>query len=188
MERILNRVRAEAARQAALIANSRMAIVTSYDPAQYACKVLIMPEGAFQDSGESAETGWLKVQTMWSGPGWGVFCPPSVGDQVFVSHVEGDPGAGQIVGRVYDSTHLALAVQSGEFWLVHKLGGFIKLTNDGSGNISFGGGLNVNAETYLTGSLDISENLTVGNGASGAFTTSDGQTVTVQDGIITNIF
>ena len=36
--------------------------------------------------------------------------------------------------------------------------------------------------------MNVSENVTVGNGASGTFTTPQGQTVTVQDGIVTNIF
>lgn len=39
-----------------------------------------------------------------------------------------------------------------------------------------------------TPGAEASENLTVGNGASGTFTTPTGQTVTVQDGIVTNIF
>lgn len=132
MEGLNNAVRAQAARQAQLIADSRMGIVTSYDPAQYACKVQIMPEGAFPAEGESGESGWIPVQTIWSGPGWGVYCPPTVGDQVFVAHAEGDAGSGQIIGRVYDASHLPLAVQSGEFWMVHASGAFFKFTNDGN--------------------------------------------------------
>ncbi|MFL9904222.1 phage baseplate assembly protein V [Paraburkholderia fungorum] len=136
MERLNNAMRAQAARQAQLIADSRMGIVTSYDPDQYACKVQIMPEGAFPAEGESGESGWIKVQTIWSGPGWGVYCPPSVGDQVFVAHVEGDTGSGQIIGRVYDASHLPIAVQSGEFWMVHASGAFFKFTNDGNVSIN----------------------------------------------------
>jgi hypothetical protein len=36
--------------------------------------------------------------------------------------------------------------------------------------------------------VSVSNNLTVGNGATGSFTTPTGQVVTVQDGIITNIY
>lgn len=187
MEGFNNAVRAQAARQAQLIADSRMGIVTSYDPAQYACKVQIMPEGAFPSEGESGESGWIPVQTIWSGPGWGVYCPPTVGDQVFVAHAEGDAGSGQIIGRVYDASHLPLAVQSGEFWMVHASGAFFKFTNDG--NVSLNGlALSITAETGITGSLDVTGNVTVGTGASGSFTTIEGITVTVQDGIVTNIF
>lgn len=43
------------------------------------------------------------------------------------------------------------------------------------------------AGVFVTGSVDVSENLTVGNGATGTFSTPTGQTVTVQNGIIINI-
>jgi phage baseplate assembly protein gpV len=205
MEIFNNNIRAQAARQAQLIANSRMGIVTSYDPAKYACIVQIMPEGAYPAEGETGLSGWLPVQTIWSGPGWGVYCPPSVGDQVFVSHVEGDPGSGQIIGRVYDASHLPLAVQSGEFWLVHASGAFIKFTNDDNVSINSNGKLlvtvtsdcditvegetNVNCQNInLNGNTFVSQNTNVGSGASGSFTTSMGNVVMVQDGIVTNIF
>ena len=48
-------------------------------------------------------------------------------------------------------------------------------------------GLRISAETYLTGSLNVTGNVTVGSGASGTFLSADGLTITVQDGIITNI-
>lgn len=48
--------------------------------------------------------------------------------------------------------------------------------------------LRINGESNITGSLNVTGNVTVGNGASGSFTTPSGQTVTVQDGIVTNIF
>jgi phage gp45-like len=160
MEILQNNMRAQAARQAQLIANSRMGIVTSYDPVKYACIVQIMPEGAYPAEGETGLSGWLPVQTIWSGPGWGVYCPPSVGDQVFVSHVEGDPGSGQIIGRVYDASHLPLAVDSGEFWLVHASGAFIKFTNDG--NVS----INSDAKLLITVTSDC--DLTVGGNVNAA--------------------
>ena len=127
----MNAVRAHTAKQIALIAQSRIGRVTSYDPKKYACKVLILPEGDFPVDGDSGESGWIPVQTSWSGDGWGMYCPPSIDDQVFISHVEGDHGSGQIIGRVFDAAHVPAEVQSGEMWMVHKLGAFIKLTNDG---------------------------------------------------------
>lgn len=39
----------------------------------------------------------------------------------------------------------------------------------------------------LNGNLAVTENISAGNGASGTFTTDDGQTVVVQDGVITSI-
>jgi hypothetical protein len=55
-------------------------------------------------------------------------------------------------------------------------------------NITAPNGMFINAESSIQGSLDVSGNVTVGNGASGTFTSLDGLTITVQDGIVTNIF
>jgi hypothetical protein len=49
-------------------------------------------------------------------------------------------------------------------------------------------GVHINSEATVTGSLHVGGNVTVGSGASGSFTSTDGKTVTVQDGIITNIY
>lgn len=64
---------------------------------------------------------------------------------------------------------------------------YVLFRNDGM-TIKSPQGLTIDAETYLDGSLSVTGNVSVGTGASGTFTTPAGQTVTVQDGIITNIF
>lgn len=46
----------------------------------------------------------------------------------------------------------------------------------------FGGAVGIDASVVTT------DNLSVGNGASGSFTTANGQTVDVIDGIIVNIY
>lgn len=180
MEQLLNAMRAQAGRQAGMIADSRMARVTSYDPTTYSCTVKILPEGDFQDEGDTSDTGWIPVQTMWSGPGWGVYCPPSIGDQVFVSHAEGDAGAGQIIGRVFDADHLPLAVQSGEFWLVHASGSFFKFTNDGNVAINAHAGMTVTVTGDL--SANVSGNCAVTAGGT-LTTTSSGATTINAAGI-----
>lgn len=43
-------------------------------------------------------------------------------------------------------------------------------------------------DANLTGSLNVTGNVTVGNGASGTFTSVEGLVITVQDGIVTNIY
>lgn len=126
-----NRVRAEA-RRAADSAQPLMGIVTAYDPNQYAARVVLMPEGAFpEDQGNVLETDWIPISTHWSGNGWGLFMPPSLNDQVHVKFVDGEVGSAVIDGRVFDLNHLPLPVPSGEFWLVHQSGSFIKVTNNG---------------------------------------------------------
>jgi protein gp138 len=55
---------------------------------------------------------------------------------------------------------------------------------DGSQSLSFHP---VSGAVNITGSLNVAENILAGTGASGSFTTPTGQTVTVQNGIITNL-
>ncbi|MBX9901258.1 MAG: phage baseplate assembly protein V [Burkholderiaceae bacterium] len=103
-------------------AQTRIGIVTSFDQNTYSAKVLLQPE--------NKETGWLPCTSAWTGNGWGLFCPPSSGDMVQVEFQEGGQSAGFIVGRFFNDIERPLQVPSGEWWLVHKQGAFIKLTND----------------------------------------------------------
>jgi len=101
----------------------RFGHVSGYDPNAYAVKVLLQPD--------NTETGWIPLDAAWVGNGWGMFAPPSIGDAVKVSFQEGSASAGIAGGRTFNDIDRPLAVESGELWLVHKLGGFLKLTNDG---------------------------------------------------------
>lgn len=131
----LERIRAEA-RRATAGGEPLMGIVTSYDPNHYAAKVVLMPEGAFPEfEGDLLESDWIPISTHWSGNGWGLFMPPSPGDQVHVKFIDGEYGNGVIDGRVYDINHLPLPVPAGEFWLVHQNGQYVKLTNDGNARL-----------------------------------------------------
>ena len=104
-------------------ATTRLAVVDGYDPANYAVRVRYQPEGQL--------SGWLPVLTPWSGQGWGLFCPPTPGDQVVVHHPDGVHGAGVVGLRSYSDQDRPLPVPIGEFWLVHQTGACVKLTNDG---------------------------------------------------------
>jgi phage baseplate assembly protein V len=108
---------------AAGLAVTRLGTVTSYDPATYSAKVMIQPN--------ATETGWLPIASAWVGNQWGMYCPPSQGDQVKVVFQEADSLVGIIDGCLYSDVDQPLSVNSGEFWLVHQTGAFIKLTNDG---------------------------------------------------------
>lgn len=136
------RMRREANRNAAQGSQPRQATITGYNPNLYAVKVAIQPEAAFPaDTDGIAESGWIPIATDWSGPGWGSYSPPSIGDQVTINHQEGFAGAGIVAGRVYDAKHLPLAVSSGEKWDVHQSQSYLKLTNDQkiklNGNVEF---------------------------------------------------
>jgi hypothetical protein len=150
---ITNLMRREATRVAGQKSLSRAAIVTSYDPNHYAAKVLIQPE--------NYETGFLPIATPWVGPGWGMFCPPSPGDVVDVHFQEGSRDAAFVALRFYGNAAPPLSVPSGEFWLVHKSGSYVKLLNDGTVHINAAGKVIGNATEWdLTGNLVVTGNIT----------------------------
>ncbi|EJN07781.1 phage baseplate assembly protein V, partial [Herbaspirillum sp. YR522] len=70
---------------------ARRGIVSGYDPNAYAVKVLLQPD--------SNETGWIPLEAVWVGNGWGMFAPPSLGDDVEISFREGSASAGMAGGR-----------------------------------------------------------------------------------------
>ncbi|MDB6104034.1 MAG: phage baseplate assembly protein [Gammaproteobacteria bacterium] len=123
-----NAMRLQALRSAANTFGVRSGTVTSYNPNKYAAKVTLQPD--------SLMTGWLPVASLWVGNGWGLFTPPSPGDQVNVEFVDGDVGAGTVTSRIWDNNNRPLAVPAAECWLVHKSGSFIKFTNDGKLTLS----------------------------------------------------
>jgi uncharacterized protein involved in type VI secretion and phage assembly len=125
---LLNMMRREALKVSGQQSLVRMGIVSSYDADHYAAKVRIQPEGH--------ETGWLPVATPWVGNGWGLFAPPTEGDVVDVHFQEGGREAAFVSLRFFGDEAPPLSVPSGEFWLVHKSGSFVKFHNDGSVELS----------------------------------------------------
>lgn len=125
------RLQAQAA-AASSRAEPRIGLVSGYDPNRYAVKVTLQPEGN--------ETGWIPLGAVWVGNGWGLFAPPSLGDQVEVSFLEGSSEAGCALLRFFNDVDQPLAVPSGELWIVHKKGGLFKLLNTGAVTFSDGQG------------------------------------------------
>lgn len=123
MNRFMNEIRKQAQMATAGIAQVKTGLVLDYNPDNYSVKVEIQPEGI--------KTGWLPLLSPWVGNGWGMFCPPSVGDMVEVQFEQGGAEAAFACMRFYNDADRPLPAPSGEFWLVHKSGGFLKLTNDG---------------------------------------------------------
>jgi phage gp45-like len=60
-----------------------------------------------------------------------------------VAFINGDLNAGYIEGRFWNDEDRPLVMESGEFWLVHENGQFVKLTNDGKLTVSDGDGASV---------------------------------------------
>jgi phage baseplate assembly protein V len=159
-----NAMRLQALRALDRTVGSRLGTVTSYDPNRYAAKVTLQPD--------DLQTGWLPVAAIWVGPDWGLFSPPSPGDLVKVEFVDGDVGAGTVTGRYWTTDAPPLSVPSGEWWLIHAKGQFIKLTNDGKLTLSDGQGAtitldgsgNVNSQAKQwnhTGPVHFSDNVQV---------------------------
>ena len=123
-----------------------------------------------------------------------VWNPPSEGEQVIVLSPNGDLAAGFALPSIFcaafakppgatkDNTMIAFS--DGAVLLYdtasHRLSA--RLPDKGSFSVTAPGGMR------LEGSLQVSENISAGNGATGSFTTPTGLTVMVQDGLVTNIY
>lgn len=102
---------------------TRMGTVTAYNPETYCVKARVQPSGV--------ETGWIPIKTHWVGNDWGMQAGPTVGDLVSISHQEGDVNAAVVLGGIYNNSDRPMAVPSGELWIKHKSGSFLKFLNNG---------------------------------------------------------
>ena len=133
--------------------------VTAYDPANYYAQVQLLSE---TDDEPALQTGWIPIGTAWMGNGWGLFAPPNIGDIVAVHFQEGNLQNGFVGMRIYNQTSPPTEVQSGEFWLIHSSGAFIKLTNDHKLSISSPLEVNITAPTVNIGNATVNLGNTVG--------------------------
>lgn len=140
-----NIMRQEAQRATAHISLPRMGIVTNYDPARYAARVLLQPDNSNGATPNPNLTGYLPIVSPWVGNGWGLYAPPYIGQVVAVHFQQGGKEAGFIDCGFYSAKTQPLPVPSGEFWIVHKSGSSIKFTNDGDILISAARDLNLHA-------------------------------------------
>ena len=145
MKHLLNVMRREAQQAAQGVATVRLGLVASYDPANYSVKVALQPDGVL--------TNWMPLTSPWVGNGWGLFCPPTVGDMVEVQFQEGDMGSGFACLRFYNDADRPLSCPPGEFWVVHASGSFVKFHNDGS--------VEINSAANLVATVGGDANITV---------------------------
>lgn len=128
--------------------------VTAYDPDNYLVQVQL--QVATSDSPALA-TGWIPLASPWVGNGWGMFAPPSIGDIIEVHYQEGSLVNAFACLKFYGDPVRPLSVPSGEFWLVHKTGSFVKFTNDGNVSISSSTKIDITAPIVnITASTSIS--------------------------------
>lgn len=153
MEELVNSIKLHSQLSSNRFAFTRLGIITAYDPNLYAVKARLLPE----DSKTPLELGWLPIHSPWVGNGWGMLCPPSPGDVCEIHFLDASLQNGVVSLRNYNAEERALPVPSGEFWLVHKDGAKIQITNDGNITIHSNNTVNVNAQTVNIG--DTSGNL-----------------------------
>jgi phage baseplate assembly protein gpV len=133
----------------------RTGTISSYDKGSYTVKVTIQPE--------NLETGWIQLDAVGVGNGWGVAVGPQLGDEVTVTFDNGDPNLGRITGRHFNDTNTPPPVPSGETWLLHKTGSFIKLNTDGTVSVHSGVAINYDAPAhhFTGGPITMDHTLTV---------------------------
>ncbi|MBW4091064.1 MAG: phage baseplate assembly protein V [Proteobacteria bacterium] len=149
MDRLLNVMKAHASALDNGHARPRFALVTSVDPATATARVSLQPEGVL--------SGWLPILTPSAGAGWGIWCPPSPGDQVMILAQEGDAEQGVIVGRAFSLVDTPPAAAAGELWLVHASGSSVRLLNSGViemiGPVTIQGTVTVSGDVLVAGNV-----------------------------------
>jgi phage baseplate assembly protein gpV len=114
---------------------TKLGIVSAYDPARYAIKVMYPPD--------DVESGWIPLGALMVGNGYGILAPPAINDQVKVEFQDGALDAGIAGLTLFNDVEVPPQVSPGEIWLLHKSGAFFKLTNDGKASFSDGHGASV---------------------------------------------
>jgi uncharacterized protein involved in type VI secretion and phage assembly len=132
MQHLLNHARRVASEVANLRAATRHGTVDGYDPANFAVRVKLQPDGTLTD--------WVPLKTPWAGQGWGLFLAPTIGDAVELDFQEADGGVASAGWRFCHDGRRPLPAPSGEAWLVHKSGSSLRLTNDGKLTLADGQG------------------------------------------------
>lgn len=147
---LANAMRGLAQMNAGTRSESRDGTISSYDKDAHAVKVVLQPEGV--------ETGWIQLSASAVGAGWGVVFAPSIGDAVQVDFIQGNAETPKIVARFFNDVDQPMPVPSGEYWMVHKSGAFMKMTNDGKVEINSQVEIDVTAPTIMiqaTGNVNV---------------------------------
>lgn len=129
---------------------------------------------------------------------------PKIGEAAFVIPELHDASSLMLSGFIYDDDNkppLTLSgidgqtshPQPGEHELIGPTGANLRLNADGSIFLGATSGFNIQSPINTKGDIstdgngNVTKNFTVGNGATGTFTSADNKTITVTAGIITDI-
>jgi phage baseplate assembly protein gpV len=134
MEQIKGLVRLEVERVMARRKHNRNAVVTSVDPDTYSAKVRYEPHDP--NDQDNAEGGWIPIQAVANGKGFGIYSLPKVGQPVEVAFDMGDHETGRIVQRhSSEQNQPPENMKEGEHWIVHETGSAMKFAKDGTVSI-----------------------------------------------------
>lgn len=137
------------------VTTTKLGQITGYDPEKLAVTVLLYPEDTATNT-PALQTGWIPLFTPWTGPGWGIFAPPNLGDIVEVHFQDGSLQNGYAGLRNAALGNSYPNVPSGEFWVVHQSGSMLQFKNDGSVTVTSKTIVNVTAPTVnLSGTVSM---------------------------------
>ena len=132
------------------------ATITSYDPSTYSIKATIQPDGH--------ETGWFPHSTTHIGNNFGVVAGPSIGDQIMIGFLDGDPEQPVNLGRSHSDKERPPVAQSGEV-VVQTKQTIIKMDKDGNLAISAPTGISMTVPNMtIAGNLAITGGSLTHNG------------------------
>lgn len=144
-DQLSNAIRMQSSLGQNTLSQPRFAEISSYDDSTHGVKVMIQPE--------NQESGWMRLGAIGVGNGSGVAVGPNVGDMVLVVFAEGDFDSGNIIGRFFSTSNQAIPVPSGEVWMVHKTGSFMKMLTNGDIDFNTTGNLNSTVAGNMTSTV-----------------------------------
>ena len=165
MARLANAIRQQARASQSEFTTPRLATISSYDASNHAVKVIVQPVDP--ELGEQ-ESNWMPLGAIGIGNGWGVAVGPQINDQVLVVYENGDFSSGTIVARVFSVAQEAIAVPSGEIWMVHESTSLLKFHNDGTVALTAASTMTYTAtEHHFIGPVQMDDTLNVTETISG---------------------
>jgi uncharacterized protein involved in type VI secretion and phage assembly len=161
--RLLSAMKGHAGAMISNVAVPRWATVESVDAVNHVVKVTMQPEGVLTD--------WIPLVTLTTGNGWGGVFIPKPGQQVLTIFENGDGGNPVVLGAAYSAQNKppkpAAAIGgdgvtpvAGEFIWTHEKGAVLRFADDGSIYMKTAYGLNIEANTKIKGTLEVTENIT----------------------------
>ena len=158
----------------AAVAAPRIGVVDGYDPSTYSIKVRLQPEDTL--------TGWLPLKAVVAGNGWGVTAPPMQGAQVEVTFEGGDVQLGRVQGAYFSDEDRppqgpgGSGPSPGAIWHYDSAGASLRLPN--TGKVAADGAVGVSGPVHSTAIV------TSAAAPSTVITTSTGDVLHVQDGVV----